>query len=440
MAAPARRGIATGSGWILDARRDLGKHGPVSRSGDFFDQDAAPVDAGGAAAPDRAGRGMLYDQDRRLDPTRADAAARARRRRGRDPGPWRQARLEFELGQPDDEPDAEPSDEPVEPGAGLVRISSRPGDGAYRRGLGPPLLPGPPPAASWADVPLPEPPSGEFIAASPALPVAPSGQRARRQGTDSAAGTSPPAPASQSPPAGTASPARPAARPPSRPGRNPPTNRATSTSPAPSTGLPTSTSRATAILAAGTFASRLTGFLRVLTIGYVLGVTSLSDAFNYANGIPNIIYDLVLGGILSATLIPVFVDQLRGDDDAGNMRAISAVVTAILAALVAITAVLWLLAPAVIHLYLLLNPAATGAAERALGTRLLHFFAPQVFFLGAIVVSTALLNARRNFTAAAFSPVANNLIAIGALLATKAVASGILSTAIPRIRSGSSSD
>ena len=150
---------------------------------------------------------------------------------------------------------------------------------------------------------------------------------------------------------------------------------------------------------------------------------SLSDAYNYANGIPNIIYDLLLGGILSATLIPVFVEQLRGEDRAENMRGISAMVTAIVAALAAITALLWLLAPLIIHFYLLLNPAATGTAERALATRLLHFFAPQVFFLGAIVVSTALLNARRNFTAAAFSPVANNLIAIGALLGTKAVAS-----------------
>jgi putative peptidoglycan lipid II flippase len=181
-------------------------------------------------------------------------------------------------------------------------------------------------------------------------------------------------------------------------------------------------------VAAGTLASRLTGFLRVLAIGYVLGVTSLSDAYNYANGIPNIIYDLLLGGILSATLIPVFVDQLRDRDRARSMRAISAVVTAIVVALVVITGILWLLAPWVIHFYLLLNPAQTAPAERALATQLLHYFAPQVFFLGAIVVSTALLNARRHFAAAAFSPVVNNLIAIGALLATKAVASTVLTS------------
>jgi putative peptidoglycan lipid II flippase len=158
----------------------------------------------------------------------------------------------------------------------------------------------------------------------------------------------------------------------------------------------------------------------------VLGVASLSDAYNYANGVPNIIYDLLLGGILSATLIPVFVDQLRGEDRADNMRAISAVMTAITVALAAIAALLWLLAPWVIHFYLLLSPESTGSAERALATRLLHYFAPQVFFLGAIVASTALLNARRRFTTAAFSPVLNNLIAIGALLATKAIASKIL--------------
>jgi putative peptidoglycan lipid II flippase len=189
---------------------------------------------------------------------------------------------------------------------------------------------------------------------------------------------------------------------------------------------PPSTRRATAVLAAGTFASRLTGFARVLAIAYVLGVGSLSDAFNYANGVPNIVYDLLLGGILSATLIPVFVEQLNGEDHEEATRSISAVLSAIAAALAVMTALLWLLAPWVIRFYLILNSTSTGPAERALATRLLHYFAPQVFLLGAIVVTTALLNARRSFTAAAFSPVLNNAIAIAALLVTKFVAADIL--------------
>ncbi len=185
--------------------------------------------------------------------------------------------------------------------------------------------------------------------------------------------------------------------------------------------------RATAVLAFGTFASRITGFLRVLVIGYVLGVNVLSDAFNYANGVPNIMYDLLIGGILAATLIPVFVDQLRDDDPREASHAISAVLTAIAIALVAVSALLWVAAPAVIHFYLLLSPKSTGAEESALATRLLRYFAPQVFFLGTTVATTALLNARRRFGAAAFSPVLNNVVAIAALLATKVAAHQVLS-------------
>src|SRR5262249_33431483 len=144
--------------------------------------------------------------------------------------------------------------------------------------------------------------------------------------------------------------------------------------------------------------------------------------------IPNIIYDLLLGGILSATLIPVFVDQLRDEDRAKSMRAISAVVSAITVTLIAVTGLLWLLAPWVIHFYLLLNPASTAPAVRPFAIQLRPYSAPRVFFLGPIVVSTALLNARRHFAAAAFSPVVNNLIAIAALLATKAVASTVLTS------------
>ena len=185
--------------------------------------------------------------------------------------------------------------------------------------------------------------------------------------------------------------------------------------------------RTTSILAAGTFTSRLTGFARVLVIGYVLGVGVLSDAFNYANGVPNIIYDLLLGGILSATLIPVFVEQLNEDDPRESSRSVSAILTTICLALVVITAVLYLAAPLIIRFYLLLTPGTTGGPEKGLATRLLRDFSPQVFFLGATVATTALLNARRRFTAAAVSPVVNNLVAIAALLATKFAADHVLS-------------
>ena len=60
----------------------------------------------------------------------------------------------------------------------------------------------------------------------------------------------------------------------------------------------------------GTGVSRLTGLLRIVALAWALGQSHLADAFNLANTTPNMLYDIVLGGVLSATFIPVFVDQL----------------------------------------------------------------------------------------------------------------------------------
>ena len=188
---------------------------------------------------------------------------------------------------------------------------------------------------------------------------------------------------------------------------------------------PGSFSRHTKIMAAGTLLSRLTGFGRVLALVWAFHLTGLADVYNIANTVPNILYDLVLGGVLSATLVPVFVECLNRDDPDEGWRAISAVVTAITVTLVALSAVFWLAAPAIIHLYLSLNHAPTVADQAAVGTSLLRLFVPQLFLLGGIAVTTALLNARRRFAAAAFSPVINNLIVIAAIVATRLIASDL---------------
>src|SRR5207248_5130751 len=74
-------------------------------------------------------------------------------------------------------------------------------------------------------------------------------------------------------------------------------------------------SRATAVQVVGTTLSRVTGFGRVVALAYVCGLARLADAYNLANVTPNIVYELVLGGVLSATLVPVFVERFETDDD-----------------------------------------------------------------------------------------------------------------------------
>jgi len=189
--------------------------------------------------------------------------------------------------------------------------------------------------------------------------------------------------------------------------------------------LPPRFSRNTAVMATGTLLSRLTGFGRVVALVWALHLTRLADVYNIANTVPNLLYDLVLGGILSATLVPVFVDYLGRQDEEEGWRAVSAVVTAITVTLAILTAIFWLVAPLLIRFYLMLNHTSSAADQRAIGTTLLRLFVPQLFLLGGIAVTMALLNARRHFFAPAFSPILNNLVVIAAIVGTRVVASSL---------------
>lgn len=170
-------------------------------------------------------------------------------------------------------------------------------------------------------------------------------------------------------------------------------------------------------MAAGTMASRLTGFAKLVALAYAMGFTRLTDSYNLANVTPNIVYELVLGGILSATLVPLFVERLATDDDDDAWRAISAVVTVAAALLVVVTAVFVVIAPLLVRLYTVGNDTPSVGEQRVVATGLLRLFAPQVALYGFVALATAVLSARRRFAAPMFAPVLNNLVVIGVLLA-----------------------
>ena len=163
--------------------------------------------------------------------------------------------------------------------------------------------------------------------------------------------------------------------------------------------------RATMWMAAGTALSRLTGLLRVLVLAYALGATHLATSYNLANTTPNMLYDIVLGGVLSATFIPVFVDRLATRSERDAWRAISAVISLAAVVLVVMTVVFWVAAPGVIAGFTALDHTRTVVQqhglgrERAVATSLLRWFVPQVALYGFIALLTALLNTRRRFVA-----------------------------------------
>ncbi len=185
---------------------------------------------------------------------------------------------------------------------------------------------------------------------------------------------------------------------------------------------PAPLSHDTRVMAAGTLLSRLTGVARLFALAYALGIGPLADAYNLANNTPNIIYDLILGGVVSATLIPVFVDRVstKSEDDA--FEAISAVVTLAIVVLIVATVVFAIVAPFIIGLYTVANHASTASDQRAVATYLLRLFAPQVAFYGLISLATALLNTRRRFAAPMWTPILNNLVVMGIVLGVTIVA------------------
>jgi putative peptidoglycan lipid II flippase len=167
---------------------------------------------------------------------------------------------------------------------------------------------------------------------------------------------------------------------------------------------------ASAMPAVGTTLSRITGLVRVGALTYALGLTSIADVYNLANTTPNILYELVLGGVLSSTLVPLFVRTLDDPDD----DTASVVTTVAFSAIVAMTMLGVLLAPLVNRLFAMPLEGAERAQQLELGDDFLELLVPQILFYGVTTLATALLHARRRFAPPAFTPVLTNLVTAAA--------------------------
>jgi putative peptidoglycan lipid II flippase len=168
---------------------------------------------------------------------------------------------------------------------------------------------------------------------------------------------------------------------------------------------PVGIGRASGIMALGTLASRVTGFLRTVAITAAIGTALVGDAYNVANTTPNILYDLLLGGVLTSVVVPVLARAAREDDDGGVAFA-SSLLTLVVAGLTAITLVGMLIAPWIIKIYI------SRPDQAALATTFLRYFLPQVVLYGVGATVGAILNLRNRFAVPMAAPVLNNLIVI----------------------------
>jgi putative peptidoglycan lipid II flippase len=172
--------------------------------------------------------------------------------------------------------------------------------------------------------------------------------------------------------------------------------------------------RSSQVMALGTLASRLTGFLRTFVFVAALGTGTLANAYNNSNNLPNTVYYLMLGGIFTSVVVPLLVKAAKENPDRGEAYA-ERIFTLGVVALLSVTVIATALAAPLVDLYAgNINgpPGSAGAAEHHLMVILAYFFIPQIFFYGMDSLLGAILNTRGRFGANMWTPVINNVVVI----------------------------
>ncbi|MCW2866125.1 MAG: integral rane protein MviN [Marmoricola sp.] len=172
-----------------------------------------------------------------------------------------------------------------------------------------------------------------------------------------------------------------------------------------------------AVMAAGTIVSRLSGFVRGILLAAALGVGLHADVFNIANTVPNMLYILLAGGVVNAVLVPQLVRSMKNDPDGGEAFA-NRIMTLAALFLGVVTVLLVIGAPLLMRLFLddaFYSPGR--AAQLASVVAFARYCLPQVFFYGMFVLVGQVLNSRGRFGPMMWAPIANNVVSVVVLTA-----------------------
>ena len=168
--------------------------------------------------------------------------------------------------------------------------------------------------------------------------------------------------------------------------------------------------RASGIMALGTIISRVTGFIRGILIVAVLGTALLADTYNVANTMPNILYNLLVGGALTAIFIPQLVRSFDHEDGGDDFA--SRLITTISLILLVLVSLGMFFAPALVRLYAPEFFTVGFEVEKDIAIAFTRYCLPQIFFLGLFTMLGQVANARGSFGPLMWAPIANNLVGI----------------------------
>jgi len=174
-------------------------------------------------------------------------------------------------------------------------------------------------------------------------------------------------------------------------------------------------------VAGWTLISRVTGLLRVIVAGAILGSTFFANIFQATNTLPNVAYNLMAGSVLSALAVPLVVAAL---DEHGIERArelLHRLVGVVLAGFAVIALGVIALSPIIVHLLTLGVPHADKGAAHKECWVLLFLVLPEIACYGIIALAVAAQNARGKFRLAAAAPAMENIGTITTLILVRQI-------------------
>jgi putative peptidoglycan lipid II flippase len=201
----------------------------------------------------------------------------------------------------------------------------------------------------------------------------------------------------------------------------------------------TGIARGAALIASLTILSRGLGLARTLVFSQKIGASCLGTAYITANQVPNLVYELVLGGALTSAMVPILARSAEqaASDPAGKAR-VSQITSALLtwSLIISVPFTLFVAAAAgpIAALLNPFNPNAHCVRTDVVGTTsdMLAVFAPQIILYGLSVVLYGLLQAYRRFTAPALGPAISSLVVIASYFAFVSLNKGLPLARLPR--------
>jgi putative peptidoglycan lipid II flippase len=172
--------------------------------------------------------------------------------------------------------------------------------------------------------------------------------------------------------------------------------------------------RAALLVAGVTVLARVVGFGRWLVFSKTVGAGCLAEAYATANQLPNVLFEVVVGGALAGAVIPILAGPVARGDKAAQGRIIGALLTWSLVLLAPFALLAWLLASQ--YTSAMLDSGAECGGSGATATRMLVIFVPQVFGYAVAVVATAVLQSHKRFGAGALAPLISSLVVVATYL------------------------